>query len=103
VRGELRAREVEVLALVAQTWSNEEIAGRLGIGVETGKTYVVNVLAVVGARNRAHAAAIGVRRGLIRWDVALGLLVGHVELARALRASANVILTTAPLLRSPVE
>jgi two-component system NarL family response regulator len=66
VRGELRAREVEVVALVAQTWSNEEIAGRLGIGLETGRHYVVNVLAVVGARNCAHAAAIGIRRGLIR-------------------------------------
>jgi DNA-binding NarL/FixJ family response regulator len=66
VRVELRQREIEVLTLVAQGWSNDEIAGRLGIGLETVKTYVRNVLAALGARNRAHAAAIGVRRGLVR-------------------------------------
>lgn len=66
MRAELRSREVEVLSLIAQGWSNEEIAGSLGIGVETVKTYVVNVVAVLGARNRAHAAAIGVKRGLVR-------------------------------------
>jgi hypothetical protein len=46
------------------------------------KTYVVNVLAVLGARTAPTPAAIGIRRGLIRQDVALGFLVGHVGLAR---------------------
>ena len=66
MRAELRPREAQVLSLVAQGWSNEEIAGRLGIGLETVKTHVASVLAALGARNRAHAAAIGVRRGLVR-------------------------------------
>jgi hypothetical protein len=44
---------------------------------------VVNVLAVLGARTAPTPAAIGIRRGLIRQDVALGFLVGHVGLARA--------------------
>lgn len=42
MRAELRPREVEVLFLVAQGWSNDEIAGGLGVGLETVKTYVAD-------------------------------------------------------------
>lgn len=66
VRAELRPREVEVLSLIAQGLSNDEIARRLSLGVETVKTHVANLLSVLQARNRAHAAAIGVRRRLVR-------------------------------------
>ncbi|GAA1785541.1 response regulator transcription factor [Agromyces lapidis] len=54
----LTGREREVLAGMAQGWSNAELADRLGIAVPTAKTHVSNVLAKLGARSRTHAVAI---------------------------------------------
>ncbi|MFE6966016.1 response regulator [Agromyces sp. NPDC057679] len=54
----LTGRERDVLAAMAQGWSNAELADRLGIAVPTAKTHVSNVLAKLGARSRTHAVAI---------------------------------------------
>lgn len=54
----LTGRERDVLAGMAQGWSNAELADRLGIAVPTAKTHVSNVLAKLGARSRTHAVAI---------------------------------------------
>lgn len=62
----LSTREVEVLQLVADGLSNREIGDCLSISVETVKTHVQHVLGKLQARNRAHATAIAIRRGLIR-------------------------------------
>jgi len=64
----LSAREVDVLTLIASGWSDGEVAARLFISEETVKTHVrhvLDVLAKLRARNRAHAVALGLRRGLI--------------------------------------
>lgn len=61
----LSARGAEVLALLAEGFGNKEIAQRLGVGSETVKTHVRNVLVALNARNRAHAVAIAFRTGLL--------------------------------------
>ena len=55
--GELSDREQEVLALVAQGLSNREIATRLYISPKTASHHVSHLLAKLGLRNRAEAAA----------------------------------------------
>ena len=59
------AREVEVLQLVADGLVNREIGQRLFLSEETVKSHVRHLLAKLQARSRAHAVAVGFRRGLI--------------------------------------
>jgi len=61
----LTPREIEVLHLVAGGNANKEIAARLSLTEETVKSHVRNILAKLGANDRTHAVAIGVKRGII--------------------------------------
>lgn len=65
----LSPRERQVLALVAHGFSNREIAEKLGIALNTVKNHLRSILAKLGARNRAHAAACAVSLGLASVDV----------------------------------
>ena len=58
-------REIEVLRLVSEGLGNREIGQRLFLSEETVKSHVRHLLAKLQARSRAHAVAIGFRRGLI--------------------------------------
>ena len=58
------ARELEVLALIADGYSTREIAQMLWITDETVRTHVRRLLSRLGARTRAHAVAIAYRDGL---------------------------------------
>ena len=58
-------REVEVLQLVSDGLVNREIGVRLFLSEETVKSHVRHLLAKLQARSRAHAVAVGFRRGII--------------------------------------
>ncbi|RDI55342.1 LuxR C-terminal-related transcriptional regulator [Nocardia mexicana] len=60
----LTTREHEVLLLVAAAHTNPEIADILGIGEQTVKTHVSNVLAKIGVRDRVQAAVYAHTRRL---------------------------------------
>jgi DNA-binding CsgD family transcriptional regulator len=51
----LSAREVDVLALVAVGHANGEVAARLGLRVETVKSYLKSAMAKLGSRTRGEA------------------------------------------------
>lgn len=59
------AREIEVLQLISDGLVNREIGTRLFLSEETVKSHVRHLLAKLQARSRAHAVAVGFRRGLI--------------------------------------
>jgi DNA-binding NarL/FixJ family response regulator len=59
------AREIEVLQLISDGLVNREIGQRLFLSEETVKSHVRHLLAKLQARSRAHAVAVGFRRGLI--------------------------------------
>jgi DNA-binding NarL/FixJ family response regulator len=63
--GDLTAREIDVLQLVAAGNANKEIAGRLSIAEDTVKSHVSNILSKLGANDRTHAVTIGLKRGII--------------------------------------
>jgi DNA-binding NarL/FixJ family response regulator len=59
------AREVEVLQLISDGLVNREIGVKLFLSEETVKSHVRHLLAKLQARSRAHAVAVGFRRGII--------------------------------------
>jgi DNA-binding NarL/FixJ family response regulator len=67
-RGYLSSRERDVLCLVAEGCSNQEIGSKLCITVETVKTHVSHVLERLGARNRAHAVRLASLQNLLDTD-----------------------------------
>ncbi|MEC3979515.1 response regulator transcription factor [Amycolatopsis sp. H20-H5] len=62
---QLGERELRVLRLIAEGYSNGEIAAELGWSEHTVKNTLYDLMATLGVRNRAHAAAYAVRNGLI--------------------------------------
>ena len=58
-------RETEVLQLISDGLVNREIGERLFLSEETVKSHVRHLLAKLQARSRAHAVAVGFRRGII--------------------------------------
>ncbi len=61
----LSPREREVLALIGAGAGQERIAHELSISVTTVRTHARNALRKLGARNRPHAVALSLRKGLI--------------------------------------
>ncbi|MGH3797559.1 MAG: response regulator [Pseudonocardiaceae bacterium] len=62
----LTQREREVMALVAQGLSNEDIATRLFVSPATAKTHVSRAMIKLGARDRAQLVVIAYEAGLVR-------------------------------------
>jgi len=62
----LTARELEVLGLVAAGRTNQEIAGKLFISLNTVARHVSHIFSKTGASNRAEAAAIAFRQSLLQ-------------------------------------
>lgn len=63
---QLTDREREVMALVAEGLSNDEIAARLIISPATAKTHVSRTMIKLGARDRAQLVVYAYEAGLIR-------------------------------------
>lgn len=61
----LSPRELEVLALLVEGLSNQEIADRLIISLATAKTHVRNILNKLAVDDRTQAAVSAMRRGLV--------------------------------------
>ena len=61
----LTPAEIRVLQLIGKGNANKEIAEQLSISEETVKGQVRNILSKLGAKDRTHAAMIGLKRGII--------------------------------------
>lgn len=63
----LTPAEIRVLRLIADGNANKEIARALALSEETVKGQVRNILSKLGAKDRTHAAMIGLKRGIIQF------------------------------------
>jgi NarL family two-component system response regulator LiaR len=68
---ELTSRELEVLTHIARGHSNSEIAANLGIGAQTVKTHVSNILSKLHLADRTQAAIYALQQRLVPLSDAL--------------------------------
>lgn len=61
----LSAQETRVIRLVARGWSNQRIAGDMGIAVNTVKNYLGRALAKLDCRSWVEGGVAASRRGLL--------------------------------------
>ncbi len=61
----LTEREREIVALVAEGLSNQEIADRVFVSFSTAKTHVSHVLTKLGLRDRIHIVIYAYEHGLV--------------------------------------
>ena len=64
-RLELSKRELEILNLLAQGYSNQEIAGKLFVSLSTIKTHIQNIYEKLDVRRRTQAVETAKRLSLI--------------------------------------
>ncbi|MGC5412617.1 response regulator transcription factor, partial [Streptomyces sp. DT225] len=54
----LTGRELEILTVIGQGWTNSEISERLHLAESTVKTHVSRILAKTGTRDRVQAVIL---------------------------------------------
>lgn len=59
----LSPREREIMHLMAEGGTAQDVGDELGVSVETVRTHVRNVIRKLQARNRVHAIAMALQRG----------------------------------------
>ena len=64
----LTDRETEILKLIANGMSNQEIADQLFLSVWTVRTYVTAILDKLSVDNRTQATLYALREGLVKLD-----------------------------------
>jgi DNA-binding NarL/FixJ family response regulator len=62
----LSPRERQVLTLISKGYSNKLISVEMNLAESTVKKYVYTLMSKLGASDRAHSAALGIKLGLIR-------------------------------------
>ncbi|MFD0416873.1 response regulator [Streptomyces sp. NPDC127108] len=62
----LTERELQILTVIGQGWTNSEIAARLHLAESTVKTHVGRILAKTGARDRVQAVILAYDTKLVR-------------------------------------
>jgi len=63
--GNLTAREVEVLRLIAQGYTNQQIADQLVISVKTVETHKAHIMDKLGRRSRVELVRYALQHGLL--------------------------------------
>lgn len=61
----LTPRELQVVALLVEGFSNKTIADRLNISDQTVKFHVASICGKLGAANRTEVVRVAIRRGLV--------------------------------------
>ena len=74
----LTPRQAEVLQLVADGLTDQQIAARLRIQPRTARFHVASILFKLGAGNRAHAAVLGAQLGLLAASASVSLPDGNI-------------------------
>ena len=64
-KDELTPRELEVLKLIAEAYTNRQIADALSLSEKTVESHRGNVLAKLGMRDRVELVRYAIRRGLV--------------------------------------
>lgn len=62
----LSPRQMECLKWLAEGATDQELAVAMYVEIATAKQHVHDVRIKLGARNRAHAVAIGFRTGVLK-------------------------------------
>ena len=71
-KGRLSPRELEVLRLISQGWSNRKIAGALHRSAHTIDTQIKSIYRKLGVNSRTQAVREATHQGLLNWDAATG-------------------------------
>ena len=68
VIGKLTPTELQVLRQLIGGSTTKEIAAELVVAISTVDRHITHIYAKLGARNRAEAAAIALKTGLVQTD-----------------------------------
>ncbi|MBX9568372.1 MAG: response regulator transcription factor [Candidatus Obscuribacterales bacterium] len=63
---QLTERELDILALIVEGYTNQQIADLLRIRLETVKTHLRNIISKMAVRDRTQAAVKALRKGVIK-------------------------------------